>query len=134
MVGGAGEARADRRVLTRAGVMTTIEPVTQRHAASFRACLVVVARELHYLPVAEIGRAVHDEPTVPNRYDPWQTDVLSDGFDLTIEPMVSARSKRAIQDADGWTLRSSDGSLAAHHEHTLVITRGAPLVLTGAAA
>jgi methionyl aminopeptidase len=81
-----------------------------------------------------VGRTIHEEPSVPNRYDPWQQDVLSEGMVLTIEPMVSAGSARVVQDADGWTLRTADGSLSAHHEHTLVITRGAPIVLTGAAA
>jgi methionyl aminopeptidase len=71
---------------------------------------------------------------VPNRYDPWQPDVLTDGLVLTIEPMISTGSARIVQDADGWTLRTADGGLSAHHEHTLVITRGAPVVLTGAAA
>jgi methionyl aminopeptidase len=71
---------------------------------------------------------------VPNHYDPFQEDVLTDGLVITIEPMVSAGSGRAVQDADGWTLRTRDGSLSAHHEHTLVITRRAPIVLTGRAA
>ena len=80
-----------------------------------------------------VGRTIHEAPTVPNRYDPWQTDVLTEGLVLTIEPMISAGSSRVVQDADGWTLRTADGSLSAHHEHTLVITRGAPIVLTAAA-
>jgi methionyl aminopeptidase len=71
---------------------------------------------------------------VPNYYDPFQTDVLTEGLVLTIEPMISAGSVRVVQDSDGWTLRTDDGSLSAHHEHTLVITRGSPLVLTGTAA
>jgi len=58
--------------------------------------------------------------------------VLTEGLVLTIEPMISAGSEHAIQDDDGWTLRTRDGSLSAHHEHTLVITRGAPIVLTSA--
>jgi methionyl aminopeptidase len=81
-----------------------------------------------------VGRTIHEEPTVPNHYDPLQTDVLTEGLVLTIEPMISAGSTRAVQDPDGWTLRTRDGSLSAHHEHTLVITRGAPIVLTGTAA
>jgi methionyl aminopeptidase len=81
-----------------------------------------------------VGRTIHEEPSVPNRYDPFQRDILSEGLVLTIEPMISAGSTHAVQDADGWTLRTRDGSLAAHHEHTLVITRGAPIVLTGTAA
>jgi methionyl aminopeptidase len=81
-----------------------------------------------------VGRTIHEEPSVPNRYDPWQPDVLTEGLVLTIEPMISTGSARIVQDADGWTLRTADGGLSAHHEHTLVITRGAPIVLTGAAA
>jgi methionyl aminopeptidase len=81
-----------------------------------------------------VGRSIHEEPSVPNQYDPWQRDVLTEGLVLTIEPMISAGSPHAVQGSDGWTLRTQDGSLSAHHEHTLVITRGAPIVLTRAAA
>jgi methionyl aminopeptidase len=81
-----------------------------------------------------VGRTIHEEPSVPNRYDPWQPDVLTEGLVLTIEPMISAGSRRAVLGSDGWTVRTTDGSLAAHHEHTLVITRGLPIVLTGTAA
>jgi methionyl aminopeptidase len=81
-----------------------------------------------------VGRTIHEEPSVPNQYDPSQRDVLTEGLVLTIEPMVSAGSSRVVQGRDGWTLRTQDGSLSAHHEHTLVITRGAPIVLTDAAA
>ena len=77
-----------------------------------------------------VGRTIHEEPSVPNRYDPWQSDVLTAGLVLTIEPMISTGSARVVQDADGWTLRTADGGLSAHHEHTLVITRGEPIVLT----
>jgi methionyl aminopeptidase len=79
-----------------------------------------------------VGRTIHEEPSVPNRYMPWQRDVLAENLVLTIEPMVSTGSARAVQDSDGWTLRTADGGLSAHHEHTLVITRGEPIVLTGA--
>lgn len=81
-----------------------------------------------------VGRTIHEEPTVPNYYDPFQTDVLTEGLVLTIEPMISAGSTQVVEDDDGWTLRTRDGSLSAHYEHTLVITRGAPIVLTATAA
>ena len=81
-----------------------------------------------------VGRSIHEEPSVPNYYNPFQRDVLTKGLVLTIEPMISAGSDRVIQDADGWTLRTGDGSLSAHHEHTLVITGGAPIVLTATPA
>jgi methionyl aminopeptidase len=81
-----------------------------------------------------VGRAIHEPPCVPNQWDPFQRDLLTEGLVLTIEPMISAGSPRPIQDADGWTIRTDDGSLAAHYEHTLVITRGEPIVLTAAVA
>ena len=77
-----------------------------------------------------VGRAIHEPPSVPNHYDPWQRDVLTDGLVLTIEPIISAGSERIRQDRDGWTTRTTDGSWAAHYEHTLVITRDRPIVLT----
>ena len=80
-----------------------------------------------------VGRAIHEAPSVPNEFDPRQTDVLSEGLVLTIEPIISAGSPQTRQDADRWTIRTGDGSLAAHYEHTLVITRGRPIVLTAAA-
>ena len=74
-----------------------------------------------------VGRTIH-EWEVP-RYNPRQRDVLTEGLVLTIEPLISAGSAHTRQDADGWTIRTHDGSLSAHSEHTLVITNGAPLVL-----
>ncbi|MGE0816305.1 MAG: type I methionyl aminopeptidase [Vicinamibacterales bacterium] len=79
-----------------------------------------------------VGRRIHEEPTVPNQFDPWQLDVLTDGLVITIEPMVTAGSATAVPGGDGWTMRTADGSLSAHFEHTLVVTRGAPVVLTAA--
>jgi methionyl aminopeptidase len=81
-----------------------------------------------------VGRTIHEAPEVPNQFNPHQQDVLTEGLVLTIEPMVSAGSSRVVEDRDGWTLRTRDGSWSAHHEHTLVITRGAPIVLTASAA
>jgi methionyl aminopeptidase len=80
-----------------------------------------------------VGRAIHEPPSVPNQWVPQQRDVLTDGLVLTIEPMISAGSSRVVESADGWTLRTRDGSLAAHYEHTLVIMRDQPVVLTAAA-
>ncbi len=79
-----------------------------------------------------VGRTIHEPPTVHNHYVASQRDVLEEGMVLTIEPLISAGSPDAVQGADGWTLRTADGSLAAHHEHTLVITKGAPVLLTAA--
>lgn len=81
-----------------------------------------------------VGRTIHEPPDVPNYYDPLQRDVLTEGLVLTIEPMISAGSPHVFTDRDGWTVRTTDGSLAAHHEHTIVITRDHPVVLTAEAA
>jgi methionyl aminopeptidase len=79
-----------------------------------------------------VGRTIHEWPTVPNEYDSRQRDVLTEGLVLTIEPMISAGSPLPVQDADGWTIRTRDRSLSAHHEHTIVITAGEPVILTTA--
>ena len=81
-----------------------------------------------------VGRTIHEAPSVPNYWNPHQRDVLTDGLVLTIEPIITAGSSRLMTDRDGWTMRTRDGSLSAHHEHTLVITRDVPIVLTAEAA
>ena len=79
-----------------------------------------------------VGRTIHEPPQVPNVYDRWQRDVLTTGLVITIEPIICGGSGRSVTADDGWTIRTRDGSLAAHHEHTLVVTEGAPLLLTAA--
>jgi methionyl aminopeptidase len=79
-----------------------------------------------------IGRAIHEAPSVPNCYDPRQRDLLTEGLVVTIEPIISAGSDRTVEQRDGWTLRTSDGSLSAHHEHTIAITGNRPVILTAA--
>jgi hypothetical protein len=80
------------------------------------------------------GRTIHEPPSVPNEWDRRQTDVLTEGLVITIEPMVAAGSGHAVEEKDGWTIRTRDRSLAAHYEDTIVITRGHPIVLTDVAA
>ncbi len=78
-----------------------------------------------------VGRALHEEPTeIPGYYDRTDRRVLREGQVITIEPFVSESAQWVTEDADGWTLRTPDGSLAAQHEFTLVITRGRPIVAT----
>lgn len=87
---------------------------------------------MHGLEGHGVGRTIHEAPSVPNQYNHWQQDVLTEGLVLTIEPMIGAGSPHPIQDENGWTIRTKDGSWAAHHEHTLVITKGEPIILTAA--
>lgn len=79
-----------------------------------------------------VGRRLHEPPTVPNFADPAARGVLGDGLVIALEPLLTACPARVVQGSDGWTLSTHDRSLAVHHEHTIVIRHGAPLVLTAA--
>lgn len=78
-----------------------------------------------------IGRRMHEDPHVPNRGRPGRGFPLRHGLALAIEPMLMAGGHDAYRtDPDGWTLRTIDGSRAAHIEHTVAITEQGPRVLT----
>jgi methionyl aminopeptidase len=77
-----------------------------------------------------IGRALHEEPQVPNFGDPGRGPQLRPGVVLAIEPMVTMGSWEVKILDDGWTAVTKDGSLAAHFEHTVAVTEGEPEVLT----
>lgn len=79
-----------------------------------------------------IGRTIHEEPSVPNFDDPTARQRLTAGLVLTIEPIIAMGSGEPRDSGDGWTVKTADGSLSAHYEHTIVITDGAPMVLTAA--
>ncbi len=113
------QARAQRRVCD---IGAAVESEVQRSGFA-------VVRELcgH-----GIGRTIHEEPQVPNYWDPRQRGRLTEGLVITVEPILAAGRGEAVLAADGWTMKTADHSLAAHFEHTLVITRGAPVLLTAA--
>jgi methionyl aminopeptidase len=77
-----------------------------------------------------IGRRIHEEPDVPNQYEPELSQLLTEGLVITIEPLVAAGGPQVRLARDGWTVRTADRSLAAHAEHTIVVRDGLPLVLT----
>ncbi|MFG3133360.1 type I methionyl aminopeptidase [Streptomyces tendae] len=78
-----------------------------------------------------IGRHMHEDPGVPNEGRPGRGLPLRHGMVLAIEPMLIAGGRDDYHAApDGWTLRTNDGSRAAHVEHTVAITDGGPRVLT----
>jgi methionyl aminopeptidase len=76
-----------------------------------------------------IGRGLHEDPSVPS-IDDGQRMKLREGLVLAIEPFLSVSSDHVVDDEDGWTLRTSDGSLVAQFEHSIVVTKDGPLVLT----
>jgi methionyl aminopeptidase len=77
-----------------------------------------------------IGRQIHEAPDVLNYHHPQLGEPLAAGLVITIEPIIAAGAGSVRDAGDGWTLKTRDGSYAAHSEHTIVITDGAPIVLT----
>ncbi len=77
-----------------------------------------------------VGRQMHEDPQIPNYGSPDSGPVLRPGMVIAIEPMVNIGDWRTKRDPDNWTVRTIDGSLSAHFEHTIAITDGEPEVLT----
>jgi methionyl aminopeptidase len=77
-----------------------------------------------------IGREMHEEPQIPNFGVPGTGPVLKKGMVLALEPMLNAGDWRTRVDEDRWTVRTADGSLSAHFEHTIAITDSGAEVLT----
>ena len=94
-----------------------------------------VATEAGYRVNAEfgghgLGRTMHEDPHVCNRGRRGRGLLLRPGMTLALEPWWARGSDRLVIDADGWTLRSADGSNTPHSEHTIAITESGPRVLT----
>lgn len=77
-----------------------------------------------------IGREMHEDPSVPNYGEPGHGVRLRRGMTICIEPMIAAGDYRVKTLRDGWTVVTCDGSLCSHYEHTIVITDGAPELLS----
>jgi methionyl aminopeptidase len=77
-----------------------------------------------------IGRTIHERPTIPNDYDIHCSDALTEGLVFTIAPLIAMGGPRTVTLKDGWTIRTRDRSLAAHHEHTVVVTSNGARILT----
>ena len=77
-----------------------------------------------------IGRAMHEDPQIPNFGEPGTGPELEEGMVLAIEPMVNVGTHHVRMGSDNWAVYSEDGSLAAHFEHTVAITGDGPRILT----
>ena len=77
-----------------------------------------------------VGRAVHEDPYVPNRGRRGEGPLLKPGMVLAIEPMLNEGTSKIKLLKDGYTYVTADGTRSAHFEHTVVITEGAPIVVT----
>ena len=77
-----------------------------------------------------IGQAMHEEPQVPNYGRPGSGMLIEAGMCFAIEPMFTLGGDDVTVDDDGWTVRTVDGSLAAHFENTVAVTEHGPQMLT----
>ena len=77
-----------------------------------------------------VGKAVHEWPQIPPIYNRQDQRLLKEGLVITIEPFLSTGAEHVVQQQDGWTLCTPDGSFTAQHEHTVIITKGKPIILT----
>ena len=77
-----------------------------------------------------VGRALHEDPQVPNYGEPGRGPLVRPGLVVAIEPMVNLGTWRTRVLKDHWTVVTADGSLSAHFEHTIAVTEDGPEVLT----
>ncbi|HEY6112984.1 MAG TPA: type I methionyl aminopeptidase [Gaiellaceae bacterium] len=77
-----------------------------------------------------VGRHYHEDPHIPNFGEPGRGPRLSEGMTIAIEPMITAGDADVLVMDDGWTIRTQDGSMSAHFEHTVAITGDGPRILT----
>jgi len=77
-----------------------------------------------------VGRALHEQPSVPNFFSPFTPGRLAEGLVIAVEPIICETPSPVFEDDDGWTIRTATGCLAAHYEHTIVMHNGRPELLT----
>ena len=77
-----------------------------------------------------VGKQMHEDPSVPNFGTPGRGVRLLPGMTIAIEPMINMGGAGIRQLPDGWTIKTRDGSLSAHFEHTVAITSNGPVILT----
>ncbi|MBX3022051.1 MAG: type I methionyl aminopeptidase [Bdellovibrionales bacterium] len=78
-----------------------------------------------------VGRALHEEPGfIAGYYDKSDKRILQENQVITIEPFISSGAREVFENGDGWTLITNPGVFTAQYEHTLVITKGKPLIMT----
>jgi methionyl aminopeptidase len=119
----AAAMQVTRAGLPIAGIGRAVEATARRHGFH-------VVRELSGHGV---GRRVHEPPEIPNYDEPLCRGFLTDGLVIAVEPILAAAPGRALESSDRWTILTETGCLAVHHEHTVVVRDGEPLVLTAAA-
>lgn len=107
------------------------QPINRIGAAIERTARAYGFKVIQNLGSHGVGRALHEAPEhIAGVFDPSDRRVLHEGMVITIEPFLSTRSSTVTETADGWTLAGVKGNLSAQYEHTMIITKGAPIVVT----
>ncbi|MFL5963874.1 MAG: type I methionyl aminopeptidase [Gaiellaceae bacterium] len=115
---GIGEARVGNTV---GDISRAVQTVTE--AAGFSVIRSLVGHG--------VGRSMHEDPQVPNFVSSYKGPELQEGMTIAIEPMITAGGAEVYIHDDEWSISTSDGSLAAHFEHTVAVTAEGPRILTG---
>lgn len=78
-----------------------------------------------------VGRSLHEDPAhVLNYYDAWDRTIMQEGMVLAVEPFISEKADHIIESGDGWTFITPDKSLVAQIEHTVIVTKDKPIIIT----
>jgi methionyl aminopeptidase len=120
----------------RAALAAGIEQCRSGNRLSDISHAIQVATEEHGFSVVRslvghgVGRAMHEEPQIPNYGAPGRGPVLAPGMTFAIEPMINAGGPDVVVLDDQWSISTADGALSAHFEHTVAITEDEPRILT----
>jgi methionyl aminopeptidase len=107
------------------------QPINAIGAAIQRTAKTYGFRIIQNLASHGVGRALHEAPEqILGYFDPHDTRILKEGMVITIEPFLSTKSRVVSETSDGWTLVGAPGNLSAQYEHTMIITKGEPIVVT----
>ncbi|HEY4548900.1 MAG TPA: type I methionyl aminopeptidase [Bacillus sp. (in: firmicutes)] len=78
-----------------------------------------------------VGRALHESPDhILNYYDAWDKELLKEGMVIAFEPFISAGAQEVYQKSDGWTYSTEEKSFVAQIEHTIIVTKEGPMIIT----
>jgi methionyl aminopeptidase len=135
-IGGVSDEASRLMKVTEESLWAGIEQIRDGHRLSdIGHAVQTVAEGAGYSVVREyvghgIGTAMHEEPQIPNYGPPGKGIRLRVGHVFAVEPMVNAGGPGTVLLDDGWTVKTADGSLSAHFEHTIAVTDEGPEVLT----
>lgn len=137
-VGTISEQAARLILVTEQSFFAGLEAFTEgNRLSSISAAVQKTAEDAGFSVVRElvghgIGRELHEEPNVPNFVTSGRGPRLRAGMVICIEPMINYGAKETVTMPDGWTVKTRDGSLSAHYEHTVALMPDGPLILTRA--